>query len=156
MHILLHCSELPPVSAEDFRNRVLQERSGSAKALEESQMSLYCNPCRKQFQNQKAHDNHLNSKKHKENLVRYQKEHGLKELKQEDVTTKRKIEQRPHPALAAAAAGKGKFAMEQAKMDIDAADDDSDEYEDIEEEEVYIFSFFFQIFFYMLFYAGGF
>ncbi|XP_005177355.1 cytoplasmic 60S subunit biogenesis factor ZNF622 [Musca domestica] len=128
-------AELPPVTAEDFQSRVLQMRNAEATANEERQMSLYCNACRKQFGNQKAHDNHLNSKKHKENLVRFERECG-NETK--EVTTKSLIQQRPHPAIAAAAEGKGKFALKQAEQvaEYDDVDDDDDEYEDIEEEEV--------------------
>lgn len=120
------------VTAEDFQTRVLQMRNAEATANQERQMSLYCNACRKQFGNQKAHDNHLNSKKHKENLVRFETENGSLE---KEVTTKSVIQQRPHPAIAAASEGKGKFALQQVNQMEDDEDDD-DEYEDIEEEEI--------------------
>lgn len=41
---------------------------------------MYCNACHKQFNSEKSHDNHLNSKKHKDNL------NVMEPLK--DVTTK--------------------------------------------------------------------
>lgn len=120
------------VTAEDFQTRVLQMRNAEATANQERQMSLYCNACRKQFGNQKAHDNHLNSKKHKENLVRFETENGSLE---KEVTTKSVIQQRPHPAIAAASEGKGKFALQQVNQ-MENDEDDDDEYEDIEEEEI--------------------
>lgn len=58
--------ELPPVTAEEFQKRVLQQRLLDEKAEEE--ITLYCNVCRKQFISEKSHENHLNSKKHKENV----------------------------------------------------------------------------------------
>ncbi|XP_075156168.1 cytoplasmic 60S subunit biogenesis factor ZNF622 [Haematobia irritans] len=124
-------AELPPVTAEDFQSRVLQMRKEEANANEERQTCLYCNACRKQFGNAKAHDNHLNSKKHKENLEKFERD-GL----EKEVTTKSVVQQRPHPAIAAAAQGKGKFALQQVNQMEEDDDDDDDEYEDLEEEEV--------------------
>lgn len=58
--------ELPPVTAEEFQKRVLQQRISDEQAQQE--VSLYCNVCRKQFISDKSYENHLNSKKHKENV----------------------------------------------------------------------------------------
>ncbi|XP_068159533.1 cytoplasmic 60S subunit biogenesis factor ZNF622 [Drosophila tropicalis] len=131
-------AQLPPVTAEEFQQRVLSARSATETALEEQNMSIYCNACRKQFGNQKAHDNHLNSKKHKESLARFERTAATSK---EPVCVKSIVEPRPHPALAAAAAGKGRLAFtERANQmdyeDEDAVDDDDDDFEDIEEEEV--------------------
>lgn len=128
-------AELPPVTAEEFQTRVLQMRSAEVTANEERQMSLYCNACRKQFGNQKAHDNHLNSKKHKENIVKFENDITNSD---KEVTTKSLVQQRPHPAIAAAAQGKGKFALQQVAQRQDMEDDedcDDDDYEDVDEEE---------------------
>lgn len=57
-------AELPPVTSEEFQRRVLLQRKESDNL--QNIKSIYCNPCRKSFGNQKAYDNHLNSKKHKE------------------------------------------------------------------------------------------
>lgn len=133
-------AELPAISAEQFQERVLRMRQEKAIEEEESQMSFYCNACRKQFGNQKAHDNHLNSKKHKENLLRFEKEHKGESA---EITKKSVVPQKPHPALVAAAQGKGKFALQkqQQKEDEedeyeDMDDDDDEDYEVVEEEEV--------------------
>lgn len=59
-------AELPPVTAEDFQKKVLKQREEDA--LENNKTAIYCKICRKSFQTEKAFSNHLNSKKHKENL----------------------------------------------------------------------------------------
>ncbi|KAF5284728.1 hypothetical protein FQR65_LT13430 [Abscondita terminalis] len=56
-------AELPSVTAEDFQRRVLQQQS----KLNPGKNKLHCNACRKYFTNEKAFENHLNSKKHKDN-----------------------------------------------------------------------------------------
>lgn len=136
-------AQLPPVTAEEFQQRVLTARSATETAIEEQQMSIYCTACRKQFGNQKAHDNHLNSKKHKEALARLEKQQQHNEegaeptTKPPSVCVKSIIEPRPHPALAAAASGKGRLAFAERAMQIDDDEDDDDgEYEDVDEEEV--------------------
>lgn len=59
-------AELPPVTAEEFQKRVIQQRAADESALQEIRM--YCASCRKQFNSDKSYDNHLQSKKHKDNL----------------------------------------------------------------------------------------
>ncbi|XP_067634705.1 cytoplasmic 60S subunit biogenesis factor ZNF622 [Eurosta solidaginis] len=134
-------AELPPVSAEAFQERMLLMRQEKAAEEAESQMSFYCNACRKQFGNQKTHDNHLNSKKHKENLSRFEREH--EDEGELEVTKKCVIPQKPHPALAAAAEGKGRFALHKqqgekttTEAEYEDMGDDNEEFEDIEVEEV--------------------
>lgn len=58
-------AELPPVTAEDFQIRVYNQRN--VDELEKADKTVYCGVCRKLFGNKNAFDNHLNSKKHKEN-----------------------------------------------------------------------------------------
>lgn len=60
-------AELPPVTAEDFQKKVLKQREEDA--LENKKSAIYCKICCKSFQTEKAFTNHLNSKKHKDNLV---------------------------------------------------------------------------------------
>lgn len=59
---------LPPVTAEEFARRVIQQRTAEENAREEEQSTLYCNVCRKPFNSKNGFDNHLNSKKHKDQL----------------------------------------------------------------------------------------
>lgn len=70
-------AELPPVTAEEFQRRVIQQRVADEQALQET--TLYCSACRKQFISDKSYDNHLNSKKHKDNALRFEKENEGKE-----------------------------------------------------------------------------
>ncbi|KAH8294528.1 hypothetical protein KR044_005844 [Drosophila immigrans] len=127
-------AQLPPVAADEFQQRVLSARSATETAMEEQQMSVYCSACRKQFSSQKAHDNHLNSKKHKEAVATS----SASSSSASSLCVKSRVEPRPHPALAAAAAGKGRLAFAERAMQVDDIDDDDDdaEFEDIEEEEV--------------------
>lgn len=62
-------AQLPPVTAEDFTKRVLQQKSAEEQALQENQLILYCSVCRKHFNSENAYYNHLNSKKHKDCLL---------------------------------------------------------------------------------------
>jgi len=132
-------AQLPSVSAEEFQQRVLSARRATEDAIEEQQMSVYCTACRKQFGNQKAHDNHLNSKKHKEALARFEQLQQTEDEAQSApaICVKSIIEPRPHPAMAAAASGKGRLAFAERAMQADADEEvDDDEFEDVEEEEV--------------------
>lgn len=121
-------SELPPITAEEFQKRVLEIRNADAVAKEDEGICFYCNACHKQFGNQKAQDNHLKSKRHKENLVKFNAD--LKNGKDKEVTTKRLIEPRPHPALALAQ------TADTAKEAIIYEDDGDDDFEDISGGEV--------------------
>lgn len=56
-------AELPPVPAEEFQRRVLTQKAADTAAT----TGVYCNACQKSFSNEKAYNNHLNSKKHKTN-----------------------------------------------------------------------------------------
>lgn len=60
-------AQLPSITAEEFNNRVLQQRT----KIEESNQSKnkYCEPCRKNFGNENSYTNHLNSKRHQDNLL---------------------------------------------------------------------------------------
>ncbi|XP_034490121.1 zinc finger protein 622 [Drosophila innubila] len=132
-------AQLPSVSAEEFQQRVLSARRATEDAIEEQQMSVYCTACRKQFGNQKAHDNHLNSKKHKEALARFEQLQQTEDEAQTPpaICVKSIIEPRPHPAMVAAASGKGRLAFAERAMQADADEEvDDDEFEDVEEEVV--------------------
>jgi pre-60S factor REI1 len=61
-------AELPPVTAEDFKHKVLTQRAADEKAKERH--SHYCETCKKAFGSDKSFESHLRSKKHKENNER--------------------------------------------------------------------------------------
>ncbi|XP_053374510.1 cytoplasmic 60S subunit biogenesis factor ZNF622-like isoform X2 [Mercenaria mercenaria] len=61
-------AELPPVSADNFRQRVLGAQQTPVVA--EDKQALKCGVCGKNFNSQNALQNHLQSKKHKEAEVK--------------------------------------------------------------------------------------
>lgn len=77
-------AELPPVSIEEFEKRINQQKSADAAALEDQ--SLYCKACKKLFKSKNAHDNHLDSRKHKDNLKGFLEQNGG--ASEEDVSEK--------------------------------------------------------------------
>lgn len=69
-------AELPPVTAENFQDRVLSQQ---APAKEEAKHQV-CQACKKHFSSENAYTSHLRSRKHKENATRiHSKENDLKE-----------------------------------------------------------------------------
>lgn len=60
-------ADLPSITAEDFQKRVLQQRKDDE--LTKQEISLYCSACRTKFISDKSYANHLNSKKHHENIL---------------------------------------------------------------------------------------
>ena len=63
--------ELPPVTAEEFQRRVLAQREANAEP--EKPGTVRCDVCKKHFSSQNAYETHLQSRKHKENLVKTEK-----------------------------------------------------------------------------------
>ncbi|XP_065562992.1 cytoplasmic 60S subunit biogenesis factor ZNF622-like [Artemia franciscana] len=59
-------AELPPVSAETFRQKALAQQN----ALNTKKQALYCEACRKKFSCNKSFENHTQSYKHIENSKR--------------------------------------------------------------------------------------
>ena len=57
-------AELPPVTATEFKQRVLAQQSKTAE--EQRDTSTNCDICGKHFRTENAYANHLQSKKHKE------------------------------------------------------------------------------------------
>ncbi|XP_077978155.1 cytoplasmic 60S subunit biogenesis factor ZNF622-like [Glandiceps talaboti] len=57
-------ADLPPVTAENFQQKVLAQRAQSEEA--EKDTSSQCKICNKHFNTQNAYENHMKSKKHKE------------------------------------------------------------------------------------------
>lgn len=114
-------AELPPVTAEEFQKRVLQQRTADEVALQET--TLYCTACRKQFTSDKSFDNHLNSKKHRENAERIDKNN---EGQQKDIVMKQTKGE--NKTLAA--------TIEDVNDDEDVEEVDSDEWDDTTENPI--------------------
>nr|SVE78865.1 EOG090X06E3 [Daphnia lumholtzi] len=61
--------DLPPVTAEVFQQRVLEQRAHADQQEASKSLTLYCNYCKKKFGSEKSFENHLLSKKHQENVL---------------------------------------------------------------------------------------
>jgi pre-60S factor REI1 len=112
-------AELPPVTSEEFEKRIVQQRNADSM-LQEDQ-SLYCKACKKVFKSQSSHDNHLNSKKHQENLKNFQK---IIENVNEEVSVKATKFQKPTEEEAVG--GVADDGMEIEEIDSDEWDDDTE------------------------------
>ncbi|KAJ1949062.1 pre-60S factor rei1, partial [Dispira parvispora] len=59
-------AELPPVNAENFAQRVLNQQAQSTEEAKQATAKHYCSVCRKQYGSNNAYQSHLLSKKHRE------------------------------------------------------------------------------------------
>lgn len=112
-------ADLPPVTVEEFQNRIIQAKNTEILAAEDQ--ALYCKACQKFFKTKNAHDNHLGSKKHKDNLKVFLDYNQNDEDNIEDVVVSEKA---------------SKILEEREKLKVQEEDDmdveevDSDEWED--------------------------
>ncbi|XP_044727648.1 zinc finger protein 622 [Chrysoperla carnea] len=60
-------AELPSITSEEFQKRVLAQREKDEAAGQVN--TAYCQACRKHFNTIAAYENHLNSKRHKDNTM---------------------------------------------------------------------------------------
>ncbi|KAG5886497.1 hypothetical protein JTB14_014680 [Gonioctena quinquepunctata] len=100
-------AELPPVTADEFHVRVVNQRN--ADEISKQDKSVYCQACQKSFGNQNAFDNHLNSRKHRDNENR-----SVRSSESEEVS-------KPNPV---------------ENEDLDVEELDSDEWEDDAENPI--------------------
>ncbi|RVE61262.1 hypothetical protein OJAV_G00168990 [Oryzias javanicus] len=59
-------ADMPPVTAENFQERVLLQRAAAEQQLSESTATEVCGVCNKRFSSANAHQNHLQSHKHQQ------------------------------------------------------------------------------------------
>lgn len=120
--------ELPPVTAEEFQKRVLQQRISDEQAQQE--ITLYCNVCRKQFISDKSHENHLNSKKHKENVQIAEKKGenlgGQSDIPMKQIQTKEESKESVSEGIANDNDDAHEDGMEVEEVDSDERDEDFD------------------------------
>lgn len=83
-------AELPPVTAEDFEQRVLKQRY--LDKMNSGYNEVFCGVCKKNFLCSKSFENHMNSKKHKQNMVNKSnnKSKIVKKLKEVTIEKKEK------------------------------------------------------------------
>ncbi|CDR88955.1 related to REI1-cytoplasmic pre-60S factor [Sporisorium scitamineum] len=66
-------ANLPPVKADVFNAKILERRAALAQEAQTAVTLDKCEACDKKFASQNAYRDHLNSKKHKENLAKLEK-----------------------------------------------------------------------------------
>lgn len=59
-------ADMPPVTAENFQERVLAQRAAAERQLSDAAASEGCAVCNKKFSSANAHQNHLQSHKHQQ------------------------------------------------------------------------------------------
>lgn len=117
-------AELPPVTAEEFLKRVIQQREAAESAnLDATQ---YCKVCRKQFGTDKAYGNHMNSKKHRENVEKFEVEQEAAALLVDQEDELRKLSESRAPTI----------EDEDEDDDDDVEEVDSDEWDEYVENPI--------------------
>lgn len=73
-------ASLPPISYEVFENKVQQFQDPSKEKTEVSKQedNDYCAACGKKFKSHNAFENHVQSKKHKENMKKFEENGGFR------------------------------------------------------------------------------
>nr|CAG4643210.1 EOG090X06E3 [Ilyocryptus agilis] len=107
--------DLPPVTAEVFQQRVLEQRSEAQKLEESKTVTPYCQYCKKKFGSEKSYENHLGSHKHQVNVAEFSNK--IPTSFEEKRETKEKTED---------------VVMDEEDY-IEEMEDDSDEWEDEDE-----------------------
>uniref|UniRef100_A0A3Q0RWH3 Cytoplasmic 60S subunit biogenesis factor ZNF622 n=1 Tax=Amphilophus citrinellus TaxID=61819 RepID=A0A3Q0RWH3_AMPCI len=59
-------ADMPPVTAENFQERVLAQRAAADQQLTDASATEYCTICNKKFSSANAYQNHLQSHKHQQ------------------------------------------------------------------------------------------
>ncbi|KAG5680380.1 hypothetical protein PVAND_009889 [Polypedilum vanderplanki] len=118
-------SELPPITAEEFQIRVYQARQADQDAQKDE--SLYCKACKKFFKTKNAHDNHLNSKKHKDSLKTFVENHTNEEDQDKEIVVS-------VPAKEIIEEKQRQIAEEEENMEVESVD--SDEWDDDTENPI--------------------
>ncbi|XP_052889491.1 cytoplasmic 60S subunit biogenesis factor ZNF622 [Anopheles moucheti] len=127
-------AELPPVTIEEFEKRLIQQKTEDAAAQEDQ--SLYCKACRKVFKSKNAHDNHLDSRKHKDNLQQYLAQ-GNDKIEASSSGTSNAMEAELEISVKSTRAATRAATAAAAESAVDVVmleDGDSDEWEDVEFE----------------------
>ncbi|KAF2264691.1 hypothetical protein CC78DRAFT_533039 [Lojkania enalia] len=66
-------ASLPPLSSEIFTEKVLANKASAAATAAKAAFEKTCQACQKTYYSENAYNNHLNSQKHKTNLIRASK-----------------------------------------------------------------------------------
>ncbi|KAJ1960060.1 pre-60S factor rei1 [Dipsacomyces acuminosporus] len=109
-------AELPPVTAENFAQRVLAQQAKAAEDSKRATFTADCDVCKKTYSSENAFNNHLNSKKHKDAEARM-----LRRMQaEEDIRTE---QESIAAAIAANNAANATEAVTQAQGESNGASD---------------------------------
>eukprot|EP00088_Acartia_fossae_P017771 TRINITY_DN2017_c0_g2_i1.p1 TRINITY_DN2017_c0_g2~~TRINITY_DN2017_c0_g2_i1.p1 ORF type:complete len:374 (-),score=116.40 TRINITY_DN2017_c0_g2_i1:479-1600(-) len=111
-------ANLSTVSAQDFEARKASHEP-KGEAVETKEISSYCIACRKNFSNNKAYENHVNSKKHKDMVLKA----GPDQLNVVKENAKNAMQSK---------------VEEEEDEDVEMEEVDSDEWEDYEEDPLHV------------------
>ncbi len=112
-------AEMAPVSKEIFDQRMAtHEAQMKLLSGETKEPTGYCAACRKSFNTQKAYENHLASKKHKETAAKFDKKED------KDLIENNRLNRKPSESTADA---------EEMEEDIEVEEVDSDEWDEFDE-----------------------
>ncbi|KAK0420505.1 hypothetical protein QR680_014728 [Steinernema hermaphroditum] len=115
---------LPPISDHQFDEKVLNSRNQAEKQItEEQNCASLCKACSKVFKSSNAYDNHLNSKRHKENAAKFAKENDESTPMHHKLPAKQPTQNLPNVA---AAGNRLMNKAEQMAQDVEDEDDDDD------------------------------
>lgn len=116
-------AEMPPVTYGEF-NRIV--RFHTEKREEKKQEKhLSCQICSKSFSSENAHTNHMNSKKHKEQMKKEENNLSRCHSNQSSSSSTKTTSVRPKPG----------YMPPVESYNAASDDDDSDEWEDVDEED---------------------
>lgn len=115
-------AELPPVTAEEFAQRVLARQAENKHAEEKANLMYECTVCNKTYGSENAYQNHVTSKKHKEQAQKQQK----RSLSTSPTTlqTKSKASKSTDPSASIDLQGKGK---EEQTQDLSTSEEQQEE-----------------------------
>uniref|UniRef100_A0A914EBW7 C2H2-type domain-containing protein n=1 Tax=Acrobeloides nanus TaxID=290746 RepID=A0A914EBW7_9BILA len=93
-------AELPPISLEQFHDKVqLYHQQSTVSKAATSQEDLYCPACGKSFRSKNSFENHINSKKHKENYAVFETKEDTNLSKPEKVPSIEKATEKSEPLI---------------------------------------------------------
>lgn len=114
-------AEFEPVTLENFQQRMIKHEQEMKKLSGEIKAPTgYCAPCRKNFSTEKAYENHLNSKKHREVATKFSQK------KDAEVIANNRLNRKPSETM-------DEDAEESEDEDLEVEEVDSDEWEEEEE-----------------------
>ncbi|KAJ7371284.1 hypothetical protein OS493_026928 [Desmophyllum pertusum] len=116
-------AEMPPVTAEVFQQKVLEQKAEVEAQQQSKTKSMHCQLCNKTFSSENAYGNHMSSKKHKElEAAKAKKEENLLKKGLASETIERRE------------TGQQNTESENAESSLCDNDDNDDDDDDIEED----------------------